>query len=437
MNKEQIRNWLQFINDGIWRVTDDEVTPWRKRLYNSIKVVSLSTTQFMNDRLPVRASALTYSTLFAIIPILALLFAIARAFGMDAMVEAYLRSGMTNQQAEWIFTWVESYLQHAQSGVFIGVGIVMLLFTILILIDNIERSFNAIWQVKHPRTMFRKITDYFSMILLLPVLTVLSTGITIFMTTYVKNMENFLLLAPILKFLVRLVPYALTCGMLTGLFVFMPNTPVRFRHALLPGILSGSAFQAWQYIYINSQIWVTSYNAIYGSFAAIPLFLIWAQVSWCICLFGAEMNYVSQNLEAFNFGKESANISRRYHDFFCTIILSAICKQFESGNRPFSAEEISRLHRIPIRLTKKILYELVDIQLVYEGYGDDNDSATRYLPAVDIHRLTVGMLLTRLESNGSEDFKINPEQYSASWQALIEARNEYQRQSGSLLLKDL
>lgn len=437
MNKERIRNWLHFINDGIWRVTDDEVTPWRKRLYNTIKVISLSTTQFMNDRLPVRASALTYSTLFAIIPILALLFAIARAFGMGAMVEELLSSGMMSQQAEWIFSWVESYLQHAQSGVFIGVGIVMLLFTILLLIDNIERSFNAIWQVKHPRTMFRKITDYFSMILLLPVLTLLSTGITIFMSTYVKNLENFLLLAPVLKLLVRLIPYALTCGMMTGLFVFMPNTRVRLRHALLPGLLAGSAFQAWQYFYINSQIWVTSYNAIYGSFAAIPLFLIWAQVSWCICLFGAEMNYVSQNLESFNFGKETANISRRYHDFFCTIILSTLCKRFAEGGEPLSAEEISRMHRIPIRLTKKILYELTDIRLVYEAFGDEDDNTTRYVPGTDINRLSIGMLLARLESNGSEDFKVNLEQYSTSWEALIQARQKFLAQSDAIFLKDL
>ena len=437
MNKEQIHNWLHFLTDDIWRVTEAEATHLRTRLYDSIKCVSLSTTQFLDDRLPVRASALTYSTLFAIIPILALLFAIARAFGMGAMVEAQFRSGMMSQQAEWIFEWIESYLQHAQSGVFIGVGIVMLLLTILLLIDNIERSFNAIWQVKHPRTMFRKITDYFSMILLLPVLTVLSAGITIFMTTYVKNLENFLLLAPVLKFLVRLIPYALTCVMLTGLFVFMPNTQVRLRHALLPGLVAGSAFQAWQYFYINSQIWVTGYNAIYGSFAAIPLFLIWAQVSWCICLFGAEMNYVSQNLESFSFGKETANISRRYHDFFCTIILSTLCKRFAQGEPPLSAEEISRLHRIPIRLTQQLLYELVDIKLVYESFGDESESATRYLPGIDINRLSVGLLLERIESNGSEDFKVDPEQYPASWEALIDARQEYQRQNGTVLLKDL
>lgn len=184
----------------------------RKRLYSCVKIIYLSIEQFLNDRIPVRASALTYSTLLSIIPILALLFAIARGFGFDALMEQQIKSGVMSQQSELVFSWVNSYLQHAQSGIFIGVGLIMLLFTILMLIDNIERSFNAIWQVKRPRTVFRQITDYFSMLLLLPLLIVISSGLTIVMTTYVKDLETFLLLGPMLKFLVRLVPYALTWG---------------------------------------------------------------------------------------------------------------------------------------------------------------------------------------------------------------------------------
>ena len=385
----------------------------------------------------VRASALTYSTLLSIIPILAILFAIARGFGFDLIIEHQLRQGMTNQQAELILSWINSYLIHAKSGIFIGVGLIMLLWTILILTDNIERSFNAIWQVKRPRNVFRKITDYFSMILLLPLLIVISSGLTIFMTTYIRNMENFLLLAPILKILVRMIPYILTWGMFIGLFIFIPNTQVRLRHTWLPGILAGSAFQAFQYIYINSQIWLSSYNAIYGSFAAIPMFLLWAQISWIICLFGAEMSYVSQNLASFEFGKETANISRRYHDFFCTIVLSSISKQFAMGKPPYTAEEISKEHKIPIRLTKKILYELQDMHLIYEAIDEDNRKDIGYLPGIDINRLTVGMLLNKLDSNGSEAFKINRKQYSTSWEILIKSRQEYIYNNNQILLKDL
>ena len=189
------KNWLQFLTDGIWRITEDEISPVRRQIYSCIKIVYLSVNQFLNDRIQIRTSALTYSTLLSIIPILAILFAIARGFGFDALMEIQLRKGVASQQSELIISWINSYLEHAQSGIFIGIGLIMLLWTVLILTDNIERSFNAIWQVKHPRSVFRKITDYFSMILLLPLLIVISSGLTIFMTTYIKNMDNFLVLA--------------------------------------------------------------------------------------------------------------------------------------------------------------------------------------------------------------------------------------------------
>ena len=301
-----------FFRKELWIKDEEEFNFAKRQLIKIIKIIVLSTEQFINNRIAVRASALTYSTLLSIIPILAILFAIARGFGFDSIIEGLLRRNMSSNQAELVFTWINSYLQHAKSGVFIGIGIVMLLWTILILTDNIERSFNSIWQVKRPRTVFRKITDYFSMILLMPLLIVISSGLSIFMTTII-NEDMFSLLAPIMKFIIKLFPYAITWGMFIGLFVFIPNTKVKLKHAIIPGILAGSAFQAFQYFYINSQIWVSNYNAIYGSFAAIPMFLLWTQISWSICLFGAEMNYVSQNLESFKYGKESKDISRRYY----------------------------------------------------------------------------------------------------------------------------
>lgn len=166
------------------------------------------------------------------------------------------------------------------------------------------------------------------------------------------------------------------------------------------------------------------------------MFLLWTQISWTICLFGAEMNYISQNLESFDFGKESAHISRRYHDFFCTLILSAICKNFAEEKKPYSAEEISKQYKIPIRLTKRILYELQDIHLIYETI-EEKKGDVRYLPGMDINKLTVGLLLEKLDSAGSEDFKVDRRQYSDSWKVLQHARQEYIYNNSQVLLKDL
>ena len=437
ISKEKIQQCFRFLSDGIWRVTKGEATPVENAVYDFIKVVLLSVRHFKADRIPERASALTYNTLLSIIPILAILFAIARGLGFDAVMESQFRQTLSPGQAELVISWINSYLTHVRSGVFIGVGLCVLLWSIFMLTDTIEQSFNAIWQVKRPRSMFRKFTDYFSMILLTPILIVVSSGLSIFMTSYIKEVENFVLLAPIVQFLVRLIPYIFTWGMFIALFIFIPNTKVRFKHALLPGIVAGSAFQAFQYVYINSQIWMSNYNAIYGSFAAIPLFLLWAQISWMICLLGAEMSYASQNLAFFSFGKETEHISRRYHDFFCILLLSAICKRFSTEKKPYTAEELGEELRIPIRLTRRILYELQDMGLVYEATDGVDEEHTGYLPGIDTDMLTVGMLLDRIDAFGSEDFKVQPERHTTSWDALRQARQEYLARSGQIRLKDL
>ena len=187
----------------------------------------------------------------------------------------------------------------------------------------------------------------------------------------------------------------------------------------------------------NSQIWVANYNAIYGSFAAIPLFLLWTQISWCICLFGAQLTYASQNVETYNFEKDARNISRRYHDFLCILMMSAVCKRFARGEHPYTADELSRMHRIPIRIVNEIIYELQDLELLYPVTDDEKSDSPIYLPAEDTTRLTVREVLKRIDTDGSENFKIDHTgEYSHEWQALARAKEAYYQQS-EVLLKDL
>lgn len=438
--KKSIFNQIEhFLLEDIWRVREDEVSKPRGILYNMLKIAILSVREFTQGGVINKASALTYSTLLSIIPILAILFAIARGFGFANILEDLLRNGLQSysQAAEIILSFVDSYLSHTKSGVFIGIGLVMLFYTIFLLTNNIELTFNSIWQVKKPRSFSRKMTDYFSMILLVPILIILSVGISIFMSTMLKNIEEYVLLAPIIKFLVKLSPFVLTWGMFTALYIFIPNTKVKFKFAILPGILAGTGFQLFQYLYIGSQIWVSKYNAIYGSFAAIPMFLLWTQISWSICLYGAQLCYVAQNLRNFSFSNDTKNISRRYHDFLCIVIMSLICKRFQTTDSPYTAEELSDEHKIPIRLTKNILYELQDLQMIYETQSNDEQETPAYLPSIDINRMNVSMLLSKLDQTGSEAFKIELDDFNAPWKALEEARQNYYENTSKILLKDL
>ncbi len=424
----------------IWRVTENEVSRTRSSIYFIIKTIILSVRRFTEDRIMNKASALTYSTLLSIVPLLAILFAIARGFGFSNIMENEFRNGFGQNQAaiETLLQFVDSYIAQTKSGVFIGVGLVLLLWTVLNLISNIELTFNRIWQIKKPRSIYRKITDYFSMFLLLPILIIASSGISIFMTTVVKGMADFVILAPIFKFLVRLIPFVLTWSMFTGLYIFMPNTKVKFKHALISGIIAGTAYQFFQYWYINGQIWVSKYNAIYGSFAAIPLFLLWLQISWTVCLFGVELTYAGQNIRNFSFEKDTKNISRRYHDFVCILIMSLICKRFEYDDPPYTAQELSLASKVPIRLTTKVLNELQDIQLIHEVEINPKDETIGFMPSMDINQLNVALLLDRLDTYGSEAFKVDKDkEFNKQWRTLIESREEYYKNNSEILLKDL
>lgn len=438
--KRKIADIWKFLTYEIWRITEDEVTRTKFSVYNIIKTIYVCINRFTNDRIVNKASALTYSTLLAIVPILAILFAVARGFGVSTLLEHQLRTGFggTTETTEAILLFVDSYLSQTKSGIFIGIGLIMLLWTVINLVSSIEITFNRIWQVKKTRSMYRKITDYFSMFLLMPILIVVSGGLSIFMSTMLKQMEDFALLAPILKFLIQLTPFVLTWFMFTGLYIFMPNTKVKFKHALISGILAGSAYQAFQFLYIGSQLWVSRYNAIYGSFAALPMFLLWLQISWTICLFGAELTYAGQNIRNFSFDKDTRNISRRYRDFISILIMSLIAKQFAKNELPYTAERISEEHQIPIRLTNQILYQLQEIDLIHEVVIDEKSEDIAYQPSMDINQMNVAILLDRLDTYGSENFKIDKdEEFSDEWKVLTDSREEYYKKASKVLLKDL
>ena len=438
--KKKITDIWKFLTYDIWRITEDEVTRTKFSLYNIIKTIYLCINRFTKDRMANKASALTYSTLLAIVPILAILFAVARGFGFDNLMEHQFRNGFGGniETTEAILSFVNSYLSQTKGGIFIGVGLVMLLWTVINLVSNIEITFNRIWEVKKARSMYRKITDYFSMFLLMPILIVVSGGLSLFMSTILKQMDDFVLLAPVMKFMIRLIPFVLTWMMFTGLYIFMPNTKVKFKHALIAGILAGSAYQAFQFLYINSQLWVSKYNAIYGSFAALPLLLLWLQLSWLICLFGAELSYASQNVKKFSFERDSKSISRRYKDFLTLLIASLIVKRFVKGEKPYTADELSDAYRIPIRITTQILYLLTELNIIIEvNYGND-DRVAYYQPAIDVNKITVSYLLTRMDEYGSENFKIDTSKlFSKEWKALLKTREDMIKANDNILLKDL
>lgn len=430
----------RFFRVGIWQITSDDVSPILMFFIEILKKLILAIRFFTTKRVVSDASALTYSTLLAIVPIMAVVFAIARGFGYNKYIEIWFRDAFESQPqaAEVIIGFVNSYLIHTKSGIFLGVGLVFMLYTVLMLVSNIENAFNEIWQVKRKRSIFRTFTDYLAMFLLFPIIIIVMSGFSIFMSDAANTMPGKEYAGPIWQCIVEVSPYIIMSAIFTGLFVFMPNTHVKVKSAIVPGILAGVAMQLLQQFYINSQMWVSSYNAIYGSFAALPLFMLWLQISWTICLFGAELCYTNQNLDYYDYNAHTSDISHRHRIMLCAMVLSPICKRFDSGQIAYTALELRKLTGIPIRIVNDLLYKMIEARLVIEISSDEKGEASRYMPAESVERLSLGSLIDRLEAQGGWRLRVPLDSINKTeWLKALKMRGNYLKECHTILLKDL
>ena len=427
-----------FFMHKIWFVDDGKFSPFKRYAFTALRKLVITIECYVNKNLGNHASALTYSTILATVPILAIIFAIGRGLGYGAVIEADIKKNLSvNQEfADMVLNFINSYLEHTQSGIFIGFGLLLLLYTVIQLTGSIETALNSIWRVKNQRSIYRQITDYISVFLLLPILMIITSGLSIFLATIAQDYPDFMVLSSTVKVLIALSPYVLSGLLFTGLYMYMPNTTVYFRHAILPGFIAGAAFQVLQYFYIHSQIWVSSYNAIYGSFAALPMFFLWVDFSWIICLFGAQLAYANQNLRSYYYIKDIHKISRSYHDVLLILIMSKICKRFEKGMSSYTVHGLSVETDLPLGVVSHLTDELVRMRLL-EANGRDSDRPVRFTPAEDIHHLSVGVLLDRIDNYGDKFTPAAIHHNNKVWEDIRTLRARYINKENPVLLKDL
>lgn len=387
-----------YCTDGVWKETRNTM------LVRIVKTLNLSVRSFFDRSLQMRAQALTYSTVLAIVPAIALLFAIARGFGAQDLISSSLLQYFPSQHQalETAMSFVDSYLKEANNSIFVGVGLVVLLWTIISLLSTVEESFNNIWDIKKDRTLYQKVTDYIAICLLVPILMICSSGVSIFMSTIVQNNIKLWFLTPFVNIALETAPLVLAWLAFTLSYLLIPNTKVQFKYAAISGIICAIAFQILQLLFVNGQIYVSKYNAIYGSFAFLPLLLIWLQFSFLILLFGCVLTYSMQNIFAFNFLGDVTTISTDYRRKIVLVVVGVIFKRFHKQKPALTRNEISTMYDIPIRMVGDITYSLHNVGLIYNVMESDDKIA--YAPAVDVNTITVADVFRKLDANGNSDF---------------------------------
>jgi len=397
--------FISFIRTDIWRVRLKHLSRPKALVIRTIRVMLIVFRGINLDNCHLRASALTFYTLLSIVPVTAMAFAVAKGFGFQKMLHEQLVEQLAGHEeiVERVISFSHTLLESTKGGVMAGIGVAVLLWAVVKVLSHIEDSFNEIWEVKKARSLGRKLSDYVSTMIILPFFVIMSGSINVLINTQVRTIaEKIDLLAafsPVLFRMIELMPYVLIWVLFTFVYMLMPNTRVRFRSAFVAGIVAGTVYQLTQWIYISFQVGVARYNAIYGSFAALPLFLVWLQLSWLIVLFGAELSFAHQNVGTYEFEPDSRYISVSGWKLMALNMTHEIVMRFHRGNPPLTAAEISDTLEVPYRLARRILDDLVTSGVISEVQRND-EKEPAYQPALDINILTVGYIIDALEKNG-------------------------------------
>lgn len=428
MNKrlQQIREFIQY---DLWRQSHMDIhTPKKRLLYRFLQTIILVARGFKDKALNVRANSLSFSLLFAFVPMVAGVFAIARGFGFEELLQERISTSFLAEAniAPTIMEWVERYLETARGGLFLGIGLVVLIWAVYAFFNMLELSFNNIWNVKQSRSFGRRLSNYMVVLLLVPIMIILSSGISIFLNSAASASPVLQAIEPIRRVLLRLIPFVVASGVFTWIFIAIPNTKVRFLSAIIPGVIVGILFQLVQMFSVYLVMLFTRMSVVYGAFSAIPLILVWLHITCWLLLIGAELAFAIQNNDMFAYEKDLKTMSRRYKDYIMLYLLSVIIRRFEAGESPQTAQKMAADHQLPIRLVQQLLSRLEETSIVRRVYTEDEEEQA-FVPALDTKSITVEMVIGRISAQGTEEFlQHTPAEMQAFWlryQQMIDANH--------------
>jgi membrane protein len=394
---EKIRNWFTF---SLWQVEEERLGRLRRFFLRQTQLLVLVYREFLADRCILQASALTYFTLLAIVPLFALTFSLLKGFGAQEALEPLILERLTVGSEEMVSAII-GYIDRTNFGSLGVIGLITFLATVVALLTNVEQTFNLIWGVGEARSPFRRFADYFSVLIFSPMLlfAAISMTATLESHAFVQGLLGMALVGEVIYSLFRLLPYLAMWAAFIFLYTFMPNVKVPFRAALVGGIFGGTLWQLAQWGYVTFQVGVSRYNAIYGTMAALPILMVWIYISWLIVLLGAEVAYAWQNQKIIRREIREKKINFLNQEMVALSIMMVVARTFLQGERPWDLHRISEALCLPPRLTRETLDELLRLSLLSEvRLSEDEDFA--YQPASSPQQLRVHEILRALREDG-------------------------------------
>lgn len=442
--KKKISSLKKFFMVDLWEINLRGLSVFRASCIKFVRIIILSVHGFLKDKCPTQASALTFYTIFSIVPLAAIVFGVAKGFGMQKKLQANLNANFAEYQVllDKLYDLADKALAKAQSGAIAAAGLVLLFFTVIKVIGNIEHSFNDIWGIKNSRSLFRKCGDYTILLIICPVLLLFSSSATLYINTQVERFaragylwDSFI--GPIAFVIIRYIPFFLSWFLFTFLYKVMPNTKVKILSALFAGIIAGSLFQLLQQYYIIVQMSISSLSTIYGSFTAVPLFLFWLQISWFIVLFGAELSFAHQNVDTYECEPYASNTSEGLRRKLLVKASSIIVKNFIAGGKPVSDMQVAQACGIPIRESRDILYDLCNAGIISKVL-DHQENEIGYNPNLPTSQINIQTVWDKVEAVGRNSFPLPQNTEFTLLEKELEAlRSDCLKSKHNKLVKDL
>ncbi len=405
--KESTSRLREKIKRLLWEQNPADLSFFQRISLRQVQTAALVLRDFGTNQCFLRAAALTYYTMLSLVPLLALTFALLKAFGVQNLLQPMIIEKLNvgdGQVADVILGYINN-TQVTQLG---AVGLAFLIIAVVSLLTNVEQSFNHVWGVKSVRPILRRFADYLSVIFVGPLLIISAISMTSTLTSHslVQKLLEMQMVGNVILLLFKVTPFIFMWLAFTGLYVFMSNIKVEWRAAFVGGVVGGTLWQIAQVGYIHFQVGVGRYNAIYGTMAALPIFMIWLYLSWVIVLFGLGICYAKQNLRTSGRDLRGSEVSRNSFEQIALALLVTLADRFAKGEPPVSHEQLAKYLFIPPRLCRGIINLLLKV-----GFVTEISTLTghrQYQLGRSAEDLGVAEIIRKMGDSGKEALHLHP-----------------------------
>ena len=437
---EKLKKAYHYISEGVWTKERHEYNSKFMRWFSGqIQVFVFTIRSFGQNQMVVRSAGLTYYTLLAIVPLVAVIFGVLKGFGYEDRIEVYLERVLPHfgQLSGQITDWARNMFTETRGGWIAAIGLVIFLWSVIRVFMSIEDSFNYIWEVRRRRSIARKMSDYIAVMIIGPIVWLIFFTVGDQVETALDNLVRGTFLWPLLTGIKALIPFVTASLILSLVYAVIPNTKVNYSAAIKGGMIAGIALVFVQVFYSGGQSALSRYNAVYGGFAAVPLLFIWLNVCWQIIMFGAELSFGYQNVDRYRYERQADKVSYDYRRKIILLVMHRVARNFTDGGHPLDSEQLARILNIPVRLVRDTLYDLEQADLLASS-EDETKRTVLYFPAKDLSRLRIYDVIRAVETHGLSH--LNPDEYAELQSVnLLFAKwdDELQRSKNNVLLLEL